>query len=64
MKTEMKVSVLDKDCVYLRVYFCHLSCLSGVFLAELQIFIVILWFFSHIKSMISVVTTVTVTLKE
>jgi len=45
MKTGMKVSVLDKDCVCLRVYFCRLSFLSGIFLAELQIFIVILWFF-------------------
>jgi len=45
MKSGMKVSVLDKDCVYLTVYFYHLSCLSGVFLAELQIFIVTLWFF-------------------
>lgn len=40
---------------------CHFSCLSGVFLAELQIFIIMLWFFSHRKSMISIVT---VTLKE
>jgi len=50
MKTGMKVSVLDKDCVYLRVYFCRLSCLSGVFLAELQIFIVILCFFFLIEN--------------
>jgi hypothetical protein len=31
-------------CVYCSLFF-HFSCLSGVFLAELQIFIVILWFF-------------------
>jgi hypothetical protein len=60
----MNVLVLDKDCVYLTDYFCHLSCLSGVFLADLQTFIVIFWVFSNRKSMISIVTAVTVTLKE
>jgi len=64
MKTEMKVSVLDKDCVYLRVYFCCLSCLSGVSWLNCRYLLLFCVFFSHRKSMISLVTTVTVTLKE
>lgn len=45
MKTGMNVLVLDKDCVCLTVYFCRLSYLSGVCLAELQILLLFCGFF-------------------
>jgi hypothetical protein len=60
----MKILFSDKDCVYAIVSSCSLSCSSGVLLAELQILLFCGFFFPHRKSVISILTTVTVKLKE